>query len=43
MSFAEAYMAAGNTNLAIKFYTKSLEINPDNQNAKRQLDTLRKN
>lgn len=41
-SLAEAYMASGNKQLAIKNFAKSLELNPDNQNAVRQIETLRK-
>jgi CubicO group peptidase (beta-lactamase class C family) len=39
-SLAEAYMAAGNKELAIKSYAKSLELNPGNLNAVRQLMEL---
>ena len=41
-SLAEAYAAAGETKLAILNYERSLELNPDNQNAKDQLKNLRK-
>ena len=37
----EAYMAAGQTGLAIQSYEKSLEINPDNDNAISMLEKLR--
>ncbi|NIR48849.1 c-type cytochrome [candidate division KSB1 bacterium] len=39
-SLAEAYMKSGNHRLAVIFYNKSLELNPDNQNAIRMLDKL---
>ncbi|MGB8952562.1 MAG: MBL fold metallo-hydrolase [Candidatus Aminicenantales bacterium] len=41
-SLAEAYAAKGETALAIQYYQKSLEINPDNQNAKDKLERLKK-
>ncbi len=41
-SLAEAYMKAGNKELAIKNYKKSLELNPDNDNTKKMLEQLRK-
>ena len=37
---AEAYMTAGETELAIQNYAKSLELNPENTNAVRQLMRL---
>ena len=40
-SLGEAYMNAGETELAIKNYEKSLELNPQNENAVNQLRTLR--
>jgi len=40
-SLAEAYMVNGDKALAITNYEKSLELNPDNQNAVEQLETLR--
>jgi len=40
-SLAEAYMKAGNKELAIKNYEKSLELNPQNTNAVEQLKTLK--
>ena len=40
-SLAEAYMTAGNNELAILNYGKSLEKDPDNENAKKQLEALR--
>jgi len=40
-SLAEAYAAKGERESAIQFYEKSLELNPDNQNAKDQLKNLR--
>jgi CubicO group peptidase (beta-lactamase class C family) len=41
-SLAEAYMDAGDRNLAIQNYEKSLELNPKNDNAVIQLKKLRK-
>ena len=40
-SLAEAYMIKGNKELAIKYYEKSLELNPNNNNAVEQLKKLR--
>jgi CubicO group peptidase (beta-lactamase class C family) len=40
-SLAEAYMIKGNKELAIKYYEKSLELNPNNKNAIEQLKKLR--
>jgi len=40
-SLGEAYMAAGKKELAIKNYRKSLELNPENENAKTKLNILR--
>jgi CubicO group peptidase (beta-lactamase class C family) len=40
-SFAEAYMDKGDKELAIKYYEKSLELNPNNDNGKEQLKKLR--
>ena len=42
-SLAEAYMNSGNTNLAIKNYEKSLDLNPENKNAVDMLKKLKKN
>jgi glyoxylase-like metal-dependent hydrolase (beta-lactamase superfamily II) len=39
-SLAEGYMVRGDRELAIEFYTKSLELNPDNQNAVDKLEEL---
>jgi tetratricopeptide (TPR) repeat protein len=39
-SLGEAYMNAGETELAIQSYAKSLELNPENTNAVRQLMKL---
>jgi cytochrome c-type biogenesis protein CcmH/NrfG len=39
-SLGEGYMADGNNKLAIKFYKKSLKLNPDNENAKQMLEKL---
>jgi Tfp pilus assembly protein PilF len=41
-SLAEAYIADGHKELANKSYERSLEINPDNENAKMMLERLRK-
>jgi len=41
-SLAEAYAGKGETGLAVQNYERSLELNPDNQNAKDQLKILRK-
>ncbi len=41
-SLAEAYLADGNKELAILYYEKSLELNPENANAVSQLKNLRK-
>jgi tetratricopeptide (TPR) repeat protein len=38
----EAYMKAGNNELAIISYRRSLELNPDNENAKMMLEQLQK-
>ena len=40
-SLAEAYMKAGNKDLAIKNYEKSLGLNPNNDNAKKMIEELR--
>ncbi|MCW4042205.1 MAG: serine hydrolase [Candidatus Bathyarchaeota archaeon] len=40
-SLGEAYMEAGNKELAIKNYEKSLELNPDNKNSVKILQNLR--
>ena len=39
-SLGEAYMTAGETELSIQNYAKSLELNPENTNAVRQLMRL---
>ena len=41
-SLAEAYAGKGETGLAIQNYERSLELNPDNQNAKDRLKNLKK-
>jgi tetratricopeptide (TPR) repeat protein len=41
-SLGEAYMTAGNKELAIQNYKKSLELNPANDNAKKMLEQLQK-
>ena len=40
-SVAEAYLKAGESELAIKNYEKSLQLNPDNNNAKKMLEELK--
>src|SRR5882724_3686345 len=40
-SFAEAYMKKGDKALAIKYYERSVELNPANENGKEQLKKLR--
>ena len=40
-SLGEAYMESGNKRLAIKNYEKSIELNPDNTNAKEKLQQLK--
>lgn len=40
-SYAEACMKMGETDLAIANYTKSLQLNPDNTNAKKMLEELK--
>ena len=42
-SLGEAYMNAGNKELAIKNYEKSLQLNPQNKNAEEMLKKLRNN
>jgi glyoxylase-like metal-dependent hydrolase (beta-lactamase superfamily II) len=42
-SLAEAYMKAGDKELAIKNYEKSLQLNPRNKNAEEMLKQLRSN
>jgi tetratricopeptide (TPR) repeat protein len=39
-SLAEVYAANGDTELAIANYEKSLELNPDNENAQEQIEAL---
>jgi tetratricopeptide (TPR) repeat protein len=39
-SLGEAFMAAGERELAIENYEKALEIDPDNSNAVRMLERL---
>lgn len=39
-SLAEAYMLMGNKELAVKYYKKSLDLNPENNNAVEQLKKL---
>ena len=41
-SLGEAYMKDGNKGLAIKNYEKSLELDPENDNAKKMLEELKK-
>jgi len=40
-SLGEAYMVRGDNILAIDNYEKSLLLDPDNENAKQQLETLK--
>jgi CubicO group peptidase (beta-lactamase class C family) len=40
-SLGEAYMVAGQLDLAIKYYEKSLELNPDNTNGTAMLERIR--
>lgn len=40
-SLAEAYMKKGERELAIKYYQKSLQLNPDNENAMKYLKELK--
>ncbi len=42
-SMGEGCMLDGDKKNAIKFYEKSLKLNPDNENAKKMLETLRQN
>ena len=42
-SLGDAYMKNGQNKLAIKNFEKSLELNPDNKNAKEQLNKLKNN
>ncbi len=42
-SLAEAYVTKGENELAIKYYRKSIELNPENNNAKEILKRLEKN
>jgi cytochrome c-type biogenesis protein CcmH/NrfG len=39
-SLGEAYMNSGRNDLAIKNYTKSIELNPDNENGRRMLEEI---
>jgi tetratricopeptide (TPR) repeat protein len=41
-SLGEAYMKSGENELAIENYQKSLELDPNNDNAKEMLEVLRK-
>jgi 3-oxoadipate enol-lactonase len=40
-SLGEAYVTNGDKDLAIKYYNRSLELNPDNSNAKEMLQRLK--
>ena len=40
-SLAEANMLSGNTEMAIKFYEKSIEMNPANENGKQMLERIK--
>jgi glyoxylase-like metal-dependent hydrolase (beta-lactamase superfamily II) len=42
-SLAEAYVTKGENKLAIKYYKKSIELNPENNNAKEILKRIEKN
>jgi CubicO group peptidase (beta-lactamase class C family) len=42
-SLAESHMVKGNKELAIKYYEKSLELNPENKNAVEQIKKLKSN
>jgi tetratricopeptide (TPR) repeat protein len=42
-SLAEAYMLSGNKEMAIKFYEKSIELNPDNRSAIEAIKKLKGN
>jgi len=42
-SLGEAYMLDGQKDPAIKNYTKSLELNPDNTNAKKMIERIKNN
>jgi cytochrome c-type biogenesis protein CcmH/NrfG len=39
-SLGEAYLKAGNRDLAVKNYQQSLELNPHNKNAAEKLKTI---
>jgi hypothetical protein len=39
-SLGEGYMVDGNYRLAIRFYKKSLKLNPDNENAKKMIEQM---
>jgi tetratricopeptide (TPR) repeat protein len=40
-SLGEAYMVAGELELAIEYYEKSIELNPENTNGKAMLERIR--
>ncbi len=42
-SLGEAFFTKGNTELALKSYRKSLELNPDNKNAKEMINKIENN
>jgi tetratricopeptide (TPR) repeat protein len=42
-SLAESYMKKGNSELAIKYYKRSLELDPENKNAAEQIKKLKSN
>lgn len=42
-SYAEALLKSGDKKAAIKYYQKSIELNPNNENAKKQLNILHNN
>jgi len=41
-SLGEAYMTKGDKKTAIGYYNKSLDLNPDNENAKQMIERMRK-
>ena len=40
-SLAEGYLASGNVQLAVENYKKSLDLDPDNQNAREMINKLK--
>ena len=39
-SLGEAYMKNGDHDMAVEYYNKSIELNPDNENGKKMLEQL---